>query len=152
MAEVLGNLLKVLNNNLSASIRFILPNYEFVESHFHVTEIGRVKKDFISCGGTYYSEESCVLQLWVWKDEDHRVNSEKLLKIFKSSERLDLSESLELRVQYGLEAGVVYRVSSIREGSGIVDIVLSNIKTNCLEPEKCGINLSVKECCNNRCC
>jgi hypothetical protein len=33
-------------------IRFQLPNGELVPEHFHVTEVGKISKYFIDCGGT----------------------------------------------------------------------------------------------------
>ena len=33
------------------TIAFQLPNGELVPSHFHVTEVGKVTKHFIDCGG-----------------------------------------------------------------------------------------------------
>ena len=35
----------------SKTIAFKLPNGTLVPAHFHVTEIGKVHKDFIDCGG-----------------------------------------------------------------------------------------------------
>ena len=32
-------------------ISFKLPNGDLVPNHFHVTEVGRVTKNFIDCGG-----------------------------------------------------------------------------------------------------
>jgi hypothetical protein len=48
----LDTLLKVLSENPAAAIHMMLPDQSFVPAHFHVTEVGRVQKDFIDCGGT----------------------------------------------------------------------------------------------------
>ena len=40
-----------------ATIAFQLPNGELVPSHFHVTEVGKITKHFIDCGGTIRTEE-----------------------------------------------------------------------------------------------
>ena len=33
------------------TIAFQLPNGELVPTHFHVTEVGKISKHFIDCGG-----------------------------------------------------------------------------------------------------
>ncbi len=38
-------------------ITFQLPNGELVPNHFHVTEVGKITKNFIDCGGTLRREE-----------------------------------------------------------------------------------------------
>jgi hypothetical protein len=32
-----------------------------VPTHYHITEVGKVQKDFIDCGGTVRSSTACVL-------------------------------------------------------------------------------------------
>src|SRR3954451_9900168 len=66
-----------------AQIHLMLPSGEFVPAHFHVTEVGRVQKDFIDCGGTTRSTTTCVLQVWVADDRDHRLDTTKLAKIVR---------------------------------------------------------------------
>jgi hypothetical protein len=51
-----------------APLHLMLPDGDFVPAHFHVTEVGRVRKDFIDCGGTTRAAESCLLQVWVAAD------------------------------------------------------------------------------------
>src|SRR5688572_29925477 len=58
------------------------PDGEPIEPHFHVTEIGRVQKDFVDCGGTVRRLVTCLLQTWVGDDLDHRLTGGKLLKAF----------------------------------------------------------------------
>ncbi|MEI7863404.1 MAG: DUF6428 family protein, partial [Planctomycetota bacterium] len=38
----------------------MLPDKSFVPAHFHITEVGRVQKDFIDCGGTVRSATTCL--------------------------------------------------------------------------------------------
>lgn len=59
-------------------IAFVLPNGKLVPSHFHVTEIGKISKTFIDCGGTLRKEETVNFQLWEENDYDHRLHPEKL--------------------------------------------------------------------------
>ena len=46
------------------TIAFQLPNGELVPHHFHVTEVGKITKNFIDCGGTLRNEEVINFQLW----------------------------------------------------------------------------------------
>ena len=39
------------------TIAFQLPNGTLVPNHFHVTEVGKISKHFIDCGGTVRKEE-----------------------------------------------------------------------------------------------
>ena len=46
------------------TIGFELPNGELVASHFHVTEVGKITKHFIDCGGVERKEEVVNFQLF----------------------------------------------------------------------------------------
>lgn len=149
----LGIFLNLIENNPNATLRFLLPDYNFVEKHFHVTEIGKVTKDFIDCGGTYRNKTSCLLQLWVANDEDHQVDAGKLCKIFSLASHLKLNNDLPIEVQYGLKQAIIYDVANCRVGENFIDVILTSQKTDCLAPDKCGIKSCATSCCNNsRCC
>ena len=62
-------------------IGFQLPNGNLVPKHFHVTEVGKVTKDYIDCGGKVRSEAVISFQLWEENDYDHRLSPDKLLTI-----------------------------------------------------------------------
>ena len=47
----------------ATTIAFQLPNGELVAPHFHVTEVGKITKHFIDCGGTIRNEEVANFQL-----------------------------------------------------------------------------------------
>ena len=55
--------IKSILGNLN-TIAFQLPNGKLVPSHFHVTEVGKITKNFIDCGGTVRKEEVVNFQLW----------------------------------------------------------------------------------------
>jgi len=58
------------------SLTLILPDQTQVPAHFHVTEVGYVKKEFVYCGGLVRTDEKCLLQIWVADDLEHRVDVE----------------------------------------------------------------------------
>ncbi|MFQ3593805.1 MAG: DUF6428 family protein, partial [Gemmataceae bacterium] len=66
-----------------ASLHLRLPDGSFVPPHFHVTEVGHVRKDFIDCGGTRRHLASCTLQIWVADDTEHRLSAGKLASILR---------------------------------------------------------------------
>ena len=79
--------IKNILNNLK-TISFQLPDGELVPNHFHVTEVGKVTKHFIDCGGTVRNEEVVNFQLWEADDYDHRLHPEKLVHIIELSEKI----------------------------------------------------------------
>ena len=72
----LSEIKKILKN--LDKIGFQLPNGTFVSSHFHVTEVGKVTKDFIDCGGKVRNETVINFQLWEQNDYDHRLHSREI--------------------------------------------------------------------------
>ncbi len=82
------------------TIGFQLPNGDMVASHFHVTEVGKINKHFIDCGGTVRKEDVISFQLWEANDYNHRLHPEKLIHIIELSVRvLELPDS-EIEVEY----------------------------------------------------
>lgn len=82
------------------NIAFQLPNGELVPNHFHVTEVGKITKHFIDCGGTVRQEEVVNFQLWNADDYDHRLHPEKLLHIIELSEKNLGIGDLDIEVEY----------------------------------------------------
>ena len=78
-------------------IAFQLPNGQLVPSHFHVTEVGKVSKHFIDCGGTVRKEDVVNFQLWEANDYDHRLHPEKLIHIIELSEKIIGMEDLAVQ-------------------------------------------------------
>ncbi len=79
---------------------FQLPNGELVPSHFHVTEIGKVTKHFIDCGGKVRNQEVVNFQLWDADDYDHRLHPVKLVHIIELGERMLGLGDLDIEVEY----------------------------------------------------
>lgn len=117
------------------TIAFELPNGELVPNHFHVTEVGKITKHFIDCGGTVRNEEVVNFQLWNANDYDHRLHPEKLLKIIELSEKtLNIDESLIVEVEYQGQSIEKYGLDFDDE-----NFLLSTKQTDCLAKDKCGI-------------
>ena len=119
----------------ATTIAFRLPNGELVAPHFHVTEVGKITKHFIDCGGTIRSEEVANFQLWEAQDYDHRLHPEKLLNIIELSEqKLGLTD-LEIEVEYQMKDSIG-KLGLEFDGT---HFQLTSKITNCLAPENCGI-------------
>ena len=118
-----------------SAIAFQLPNGELVPNHFHVTEVGKVSKHFIDCGGTVRTEEVVNFQLWEANDYDHRLHPEKLLHIIELSEKtLGLPEG-EIEVEYQM-ATTIGKFNLDFDGT---NFLLTTKVTDCLAKDKCGI-------------
>jgi hypothetical protein len=116
---------------------FRLPNGTEVPSHFHVTEVGRVSRHFIDCGGTERKEEKASFQLWVAEDHDHRLAAEKLSRIIKIAEdRLQLPD-VEIEIEYQSDTIGKYALA-YRDGI----FMLESLQTACLAQDNCGIPAS----------
>jgi hypothetical protein len=145
--------------NQLENISFQLPNGELVPNHFHVTEVGKITKHFIDCGGTVRKEEVANFQLWNANDYDHRLHPEKLLNIIELSEKVLGIEDLEIEVEY--QAETIGKFGLDFDGK---HFLLTNKQTDCLAKDQCGIPvekpkmklsaLNNESCCspNGNCC
>jgi hypothetical protein len=116
------------------TLRFQLPNGEFVPNHFHITEVGKITKHFIDCGGTVRQESVVNWQLWNANDYDHRLHPDKLLNIIKiAEEALDI-EDLAIEVEY--QAGTIGKFGLDFDGK---NFLLTTKQTDCLAKDNCGI-------------
>jgi hypothetical protein len=141
------------------TIGFQLPNGDSVPKHFHVTEVGKITKNFIDCGGTVRTEEVVNFQLWNANDYDHRLHPAKLLDIIELSEKVLKIEDLEIEVEY--QADTIGKFGLDFNGK---NFLLTSTKTDCLAKDKCGIpvekqnialsSLNEEPCCSpeGNCC
>ncbi len=128
-----------LADNPGAKMHWMLPDNSFVPSHYHITEVGRVQKDFIDCGGTVRSTKACVLQVWVANDVDHRLETTKLASIMEIAAPLLQSDELPVEVEF--EQGVIsqYPVGGMEVTPSGLLFHLGTKHTACLAPEKCKV-------------
>ncbi len=130
-------------------LRFRLPDGSYVPAHAHVTEIGRVTKEFIDCGGVRRAEAKANVQLWTADDVDHRLAPAKFLKIFDMSADILQSTDLEIEVEY--QRDTIGKYGLAFDGT---DFVLTTQKTACLAQDSCGIppKKTVTILANTSCC
>jgi hypothetical protein len=120
--------------NRLETIAFQLPNGELVPNHFHVTEVGKISKDFIDCGGKVRHEEVANFQLWEANDYDHRLHPEKLIHIIELSEKVLNIDDLEIEVEYQVDT--IGKYSLDFDGK---NFLLISKQTDCLAKDNCGI-------------
>src|SRR5690554_4611806 len=115
-------------------IAFQLPNGELVPNHFHVTEVGKVTKNFIDCGVVIRTEKTVNFQLWNADDFEHRLKPAKLLNIIKLSEEKLGIEDAEIEVEY--QSDTIGKYALAFDGT---NFILQNKTTACLAQDVCGI-------------
>jgi hypothetical protein len=133
----LHELKTVLAQNPAALVRFQLPNGDFVPAHAHVTEVARIDKRFIDCGGTLRTDTLCRLQTWFADDVDHRLTADKLAKIFTLAENVLLTNGLDVDVEHELGYITQFPLGSVEVVNGEVVLHLTERHTACLAMEKC---------------
>lgn len=139
--------LKVLSENPAAAVHLMLPDQSFVPAHFHVTEVGRVHKDFIDCGGTVRSTTACVLQVWVAQDYDHRLDTTKLAHIIRLASPLLKATDLPVEVEYENGAVSQFPVAGAEVTPSGVLLHLGTKHTACLAQDRCGVGATDTACC-----
>jgi hypothetical protein len=116
------------------SLSFRLPNGESIPAHFHITEVGKVTKNYIDCGGTVREESKVNFQLWIANDTDHRLDPSKLLGIIELANPLIGTQDLDIEFEYQGDTICKYGVQSI-----LGQFVLTATQTDCLAKDYCGI-------------
>ena len=127
----------LLTAHADLPLNFILPDGDVIPSNFHITEVGHVKKNFVDCGGTRRSVESCLLQAWVADDTDHRITAGKLAGIFKHAKNVLPHEDLPVEIEYEDCSITQFPVLSAEVTDGALTFHLGEKHTDCLAKELC---------------
>lgn len=141
-----------LAGNEKKSVELVLPDGAKVPAHFHVTEVGYVRKEFIDCGGTIRVEGKALLQIWVANDVDHRVDAGKLLQILGHGEPVLPTPALPVEIEYEYPVAAQFPLASVEVDGDVVSLRFESKHTDCLAKDVCGITES--ECCEagSGCC
>jgi hypothetical protein len=132
----LADLRAVLEKHPDTFPRFILPDGGHIPPHAHVTEVGHVAKNFIDCGGLTGRTETTLLQTHVGQDTDHRLKSDRLVKILQLGERVLPNDQLEVEVEYDCCVVAQYPVSEVKLAGQHLEVVLGKRHTQCLAQER----------------
>lgn len=137
MVMTFQELKDALAQNPAAPLTIALPDGSAVPVHFHVTEVGRVQKDFIDCGGTIRSTTTCVIQLWVASDREHRLLAGKFAEILQLAAPLIAEPSLPVEFEYETDRVSLFPLGGIESTSAGCVLQLANKHTACLAPHLC---------------
>src|SRR4051794_11367920 len=128
---------QLLAQHSGRNIRFVLPTGTRIPPQAHVTEVARIDKRFIDCGGTFRTEFTCRLQTWFSDDTSHRLTSGKLLGILEKSAAFLETENLEVDVEYEAPFISQFPVTRLAAEAEILEIHLGTKHTACLAEDKC---------------
>jgi len=120
-----------------AQVRFRLPTGDLTPAHIHVTEVARIDKRFIDCGGTLRNDSLCRLQTWFADDTAHRLTAGKLTKIFAMAERVALTDDLDVDVEHEVGHISQFPVESAEVSDNEIVFRLTERHTACLAMDKC---------------
>lgn len=115
-------------------LEFKLPKGETVAPHYHITEVGKVHKQFIDCGGQYREEAKVSMQLFIADDLDHRLSVNKTKAIVEGCEKKLRLEDLEIEVEYQGRTIEKYGLKAVEGG-----FEMTATQTDCLAKDGCGI-------------
>ncbi len=135
-----SELAAALQEKPDAPVSFILPDGTPIPAHFHVTEVGHVRKEFFDCGGVRRTDEYCALQLWVASDVEHKLTAGKISSILRVTARVLPNDSLDVQVEYQRDSLSVYRIASAQRVFGKLAFQLEAKGTACLAPDQCGVS------------
>jgi hypothetical protein len=133
------DLKSLLRQHSERVFRIQLPDSTGVPASFHITEVGRVVKTFLDCGGTLRETETCQLQVWVGEDYDHRIETGKMASILEKARTILPDESVAVEIEYEDRVISQYTISGHEVTEDAVVLKLSHKHTECLAPELCGL-------------
>ena len=118
------------------NLEFYLPDGIKIPSHFHITEMGIVTKNFIDCGISIHEEKKVTFQLWYAHDLEHKLTSETVLNIISGSHKILGNQDLEIEVEYQMEQTIGKFGLDYTNGN----FELTKKETACLALDSCGIS------------
>ena len=126
-----------LKQHPDKTLRFVLPTGSKIPPHAHVTEVARLEKRFVDCGGTFRTDSTCRLQTWFADDTEHRLTAGKLLSILDKGANLLESEELEVEVEYEAPFISQFPISATEPNGESLLLRLGTKHTACLAEDKC---------------
>jgi hypothetical protein len=135
----LNELKSLLREHSERVFRIQLPDSTGVPASFHITEVGRIRKTFLDCGGTLRELDTCQLQVWVGEDYDHRIETGKMASILEKAKSILTNDSLPVEVEYEDRVISQYTIEGHEVTDEAVVLRLAHKHTECLAPELCGL-------------
>ncbi len=133
----LNELKAALARHPEANVRFVLPNGESVPAHAHVTEVARIDKRFVDCGGTLRNDTMCRLQTWTANDFEHRLTAGKLHGILSKAASFLTTDDIEVDVEHEVQFISQFPLDSVEVDGHNLLLKLTERHTACLALDKC---------------
>ncbi|MEM9186809.1 MAG: DUF6428 family protein [Planctomycetota bacterium] len=137
----LADFRQALADHPGAGVRLVVDDDHAIADHFHVTEVGRVEKRFVDCGGVRRSAVACVLQTLVAHDTDHRLSTNKLAGILSLADSLALPGETPVEVEHQERSVSVDGIAAAELVDGVLEFRLAAKQTACLAEDACGLGL-----------
>ena len=135
----LTELKSLLSEHSDHFFRIVLPDGNAVPVSFHVTEVGRVHKTFLDCGGKLRESITCQLQVWVGQDYDHRIEIGKMAAILEKANAYLTDGTMPVEIEYEDRVISQYTITGHELTDDAVVFKLAHKHTECLAPELCGL-------------
>ena len=135
----LFELKSLLSDYSDRLFRIALPDGNSIPISFHVTEVGRLDKTFLDCGGKLRESTTCQLQIWVGEDYEHRIETGKMASILQKAMSLLPDDSIPVEIEYEDRVISQYTIDGYELNDDAVILKLTNKHTECLAPELCGL-------------
>ncbi len=126
-----------LETHPDSELRFVLPDGDVIPAHAHITEVGRVDKTFLDCGGTVRKISTCSLQAWVADDVEHRLAPGKLAAVLASAASLFGEDELEVEIEYEDCNLSQFPVQESSAEGGVLTFRLGSKHADCLAKDVC---------------
>jgi hypothetical protein len=133
----LQQLVEALNKADGRIVRFELPTATLLSPHVHVTEVARIDKKFVDCGGTLRTDSSCRLQIYQADDTEHRITAAKFAQILAKGAGVLGSAPLPVEVEAECPYLSVFPVIATRLEEKQVVLSLGVRHTACLAEDVC---------------
>ena len=133
----LAELKQQLARQPDATVRFLLPDGNAILPHAHVTEVARIDRRFVDCGGALRNDSLCRLQIGVADDVDYRLTAGRLLKILNQAKSFLVSDDFEVDVEHEIKFISQFPVVSVQVLRFAIILYLGRRRTACLAMGKC---------------
>ncbi|MEO6054611.1 MAG: DUF6428 family protein [Chthoniobacterales bacterium] len=141
-----------LDQHPDSELSFLLPNGKSIPIHAHITEVGRIEKTFLDCGGKLRTITTCSLQAWVADDVDHRITAGKLASIFEGATEILGANDPHVEIEFEDRLISQYPVVSVENANGVLSFQLESKHTDCLAKDVCLPADEAQECCSGTGC
>src|SRR5690606_20919843 len=135
----LSQLKSLLSEHSERYFRLSLPDGAALPVSFHVTEVGRVHKVFLDCGGKLRESVTCQLQVWVGQDFDHRIETGKMVSILNKAKDYLPDETIPAEIEYVDQVISQYTIKGHEVTDAAIVLKLAHKHTECLAPELFGL-------------